>query len=257
MFTWGDVAPDAFRVLPFCLSRQIVLPPSTGDHAHENAEPPPNPTRRPPGKPPSNPGRLMAAGFSMGVPVTGERRYRPAETTQRVGRSPTERRQRGSQSEVKSLSNHRGSFRLGVGGAEGLVEGLDAGEISVDVELVGEAEGGADFDILWGKVMAVDEHFTDLVGIVGILAVFGVVALCEETGVAALDGGAKRAGAQGSPSSSSSCPTTSAMKSWKPQPMPSVVCSTFASRSWNCGYSPRASLRNRAASSSSADSTLL
>lgn len=124
MFTWGDVAPDAFRALPFCLSRQIVLPPSTGDHAHENAEPPPNPTRRPPGKPPSNPGRLMAAGFSMGVPVTGERRYRPAETTQRVGRSPTERRQRGSQSEVKSLSNHRGSFRLGVGGAEGLVEGL-------------------------------------------------------------------------------------------------------------------------------------
>jgi len=61
----------------------------------------------------------------------------------------------------------------------------------------------------------------------------------------------------GSPSSASSRPTTSATKSWNPQPMPSVICSTFASRSRNCGYRSRASPRNRAASSSSADSTLL
>ena len=199
MFTWGDVAPDAFRALPFCLSRQIVLPPSTGDHAHENAGPPPNPTRRPPGKPPSNPGRLMAAGFSMGVPVTGERRYRPAETTQRVGRSPTERRQRGSQSEVKSLSNHRGSFRLGVGGAEGLVEGLDAGEVGRNVELVGEVEGGADFDVFLREVVGVDEDFADLDGAFGILAGVGVVALCEEAG--GRSGGTAQAGTTMKPSS--------------------------------------------------------
>ena len=39
--------------------------------------------------------------------------------------------------------------------------------------------------------------------------------------------------AHGSPSSSSSWPTAPAMKSWKPQPMPSVSCSIFARRSRN------------------------
>lgn len=39
----------------------------------------------------------------MGVPVTGGRRGRPTETTQRVGRSPTERRQRGSQPEERRI----------------------------------------------------------------------------------------------------------------------------------------------------------
>ena len=56
------------------------------------------------------------------------------------------------------------------------------------VELGGDVEGGADFDVFLGKVVAVDEGFADLVGGVGILAVVGVVALFEKAGVAALDG---------------------------------------------------------------------
>ena len=52
----------------------------------------------------------------------------------------------GSLNRFASLSRG-GSFGLGVGGAEGLVEGLDAGEIGVAVELVNDVQGGADFDV--------------------------------------------------------------------------------------------------------------
>ena len=127
------------------------------------------------------------------------------------------------------------------------MEGLDAGEVGVRVELVVDVEGGADFDVFLGEVVAVDEDFADLVGVVGILAVVGVITFVGEAGGAAC---------QEPPSSSSKPATTSVMKSWKPQPMPSVSCSTLASRSANWGYSP-ASLRRSAASSSSADSMLL
>lgn len=58
-----------------------------------------------------------------------------------------------------------GSFGLGAGGAEGLVEVRNAGEIGVRVELVGDVEGGADFDIFLREVVGVDEDFADLVGI--------------------------------------------------------------------------------------------
>ena len=37
--------------------------------------------------------------------------------------------------------------------------------------------------------MGVDEDFADLVGVFGILAVVGIVALFEEAGVTALNGG--------------------------------------------------------------------
>ena len=37
--------------------------------------------------------------------------------------------------------------RAARGGAEGLVEGLDAGEVGVYVELVGDVECGTDFDV--------------------------------------------------------------------------------------------------------------
>lgn len=136
------------------------------------------------------------------------------------------------------------------------MERLDAGGVRVHLQfLVGlPVQGGADFDVFLREVVGGDEDFADLVG------VFGVVALCEETGVAALDGGdglAERATAHGSPSSSSNWPTSPAMKSWNPQPIPSVSCSTFASRARNCGYSSRASPRNRAANSPKADSTLV
>lgn len=69
------------------------------------------------------------------------------------------------------------------------MEGLDAGEIGVRIELVGDVEGGADFDVFLREVVGVDEDFAELVGVFGILAVVGVVALFEESGVAALDGG--------------------------------------------------------------------
>ena len=68
------------------------------------------------------------------------------------------------------------------------MEGLDAGEVGVDVELVGDVECGADFDVFLGKVVAVDENFADLVDVVGILALVGVVDFVEEAGVTALNG---------------------------------------------------------------------
>ncbi len=71
------------------------------------------------------------------------------------------------------------------------MEGFDAGGVRVHLQfLVGSpVEGGADFDVFLREVVGVDEDFADLVGVFGILAVVGVVALFEETGVAALDGG--------------------------------------------------------------------
>jgi len=45
------------------------------------------------------------------------------------------------------------------------VEVRNAGEIGVRVELVGDVEGGADFDIFLREVVGVDEDFADLVGI--------------------------------------------------------------------------------------------
>ena len=53
-----------------------------------------------------------------------------------------------------------------------------------------------------GKVVAVDEDSADLLGVVGILAVVGIVALFEEAGLAVR---------QEPPRSSSKRPTTSAM----------------------------------------------
>lgn len=69
------------------------------------------------------------------------------------------------------------------------MEGIDAGKIDVCIELVCDVEGGADFDVFLGEVVGVDEGFADLVGVFGILAIVGVVALFEEAGVNALDGG--------------------------------------------------------------------
>ena len=50
------------------------------------------------------------------------------------------------------------------------MERFDDGEAGMRL-VCGDVEGGADFDVLLGKVVAVDEHFADLVGVVGILAV--------------------------------------------------------------------------------------
>jgi hypothetical protein len=62
-----------------------------------------------------------------------------------------------------------------------------------DIESVGvhlmlrEVESSAELDVLLRKVVPVDEYFADLISVVGIFAGFGVVALGEEAGIAALD----------------------------------------------------------------------
>lgn len=73
-----------------------------------------------------------------------------------------------------------GGFGLGVGGAEGLAEGLDDGEIGVCIELVCDVEGGADFDVFLREVAGVDDDYADLIGVFGILAVVALVTLFRE-----------------------------------------------------------------------------
>ncbi len=55
------------------------------------------------------------------------------------------------------------------------MEGLEAVEIGVRIELVGNVEGDSDFDALLREVVGVNEDFADLVGTFGILAVVEVV----------------------------------------------------------------------------------
>ena len=66
------------------------------------------------------------------------------------------------------------------------MEGVDAGEAGVRL-VFRDVEGGADLDVFLRKIVSMDEHFADLVGVVGVFAVFGVVALGEEAGIAALN----------------------------------------------------------------------
>ena len=54
-----------------------------------------------------------------------------------------------------------------------------------------DVEGGAQLDVFLGKVVSVDEHFADLVNVVGIFASFWVAALGEKAGIAALIIGAE------------------------------------------------------------------
>ena len=75
-----------------------------------------------------------------------------------------------------------GQLCIGVLPLEGLVERLDAGEMGVRIELVGDVEGGADFDVFLREVVGLDEDFADWVGVFGILAFVGVVALFLEAG---------------------------------------------------------------------------
>ncbi len=67
------------------------------------------------------------------------------------------------------------------------MQGLNATKIMMYVELVGDVESGANFDIFLREVVCVNERLTDLVGVIGILAVVGIIAICEESRVAALD----------------------------------------------------------------------
>ena len=50
------------------------------------------------------------------------------------------------------------------------MEGLDAGEIGVRIELVDDVESGADFDVFLREVVAVNEDFVDLVGVCSFVA---------------------------------------------------------------------------------------
>ena len=72
-----------------------------------------------------------------------------------------------------------------------MVEGLDAAGVRVHFQFLVAlpVEGGTDFDVFLRKVVRMNDYFADLVGLFGILAVVGVIALFEEAGVAALDGG--------------------------------------------------------------------
>jgi len=66
---------------------------------------------------------------------------------------------------------------------------LDAGKIRVSREIRVDVDAGTNFDVSLGEVVGMNEHFSNLVGSIGILAIVGVIALFEEAGVAALDGG--------------------------------------------------------------------
>ena len=52
-----------------------------------------------------------------------------------------------------------------------------------------DIEAETNLDVFLREVVGVDEDFADLVGVFGILAHVGVVAVFQEAGVAALDGG--------------------------------------------------------------------
>ncbi len=69
--------------------------------------------------------RVFASVFSMGVPVTVGRRRRPTETMRSIGRSPTERRQRGSQPDERGI-------RQGIAQVAGEAVGHLAG-LSIDL----------------------------------------------------------------------------------------------------------------------------
>ena len=62
------------------------------------------------------------------------------------------------------------------------MKGIDAWGVCVLLQflLSSPVEGGADFDVFLREVVGVDEDFADLVGVFGIVAVVGIVALFEE-----------------------------------------------------------------------------
>jgi len=69
---------------------------------------------------------------------------------------------------------------------KGVVKRLDTEKIGMR-PVISSIESGTNLDVLLREVVAVNQHFADLVGGIGILALVGVVILQQEIAVAVLD----------------------------------------------------------------------